>query len=119
LLRFAWVVLLVVLPVAAVAQTRGGADSTQSVPVGADRWFAQDKIHHFAASGFLSGMGYYLARQQNGISSGRAAGVGIGISMVFGAAKELRDIGHGTPSWKDLVADLAGAVTVALLIRGM
>jgi uncharacterized protein YfiM (DUF2279 family) len=113
------VAVILALPGAVAAQSQAESDSTVIAAPSSDRWFAQDKVHHFAASGFLSGLSYYLAREQAGMSADGAVRVGIGFTMALGVMKELRDIRHGTPSWKDLVADLAGAVAVAVLLRGM
>jgi putative lipoprotein len=45
-------------------------------------------------------------------------GVGLALSLLIGAAKELYDwkSGTGTPSWLDFAADVVGAVAGAILL---
>ncbi|MBN2410363.1 VanZ family protein [candidate division KSB1 bacterium] len=82
-----------------------------------DRWFARDKVHHFAASAFLTGFGYYTAKNELKFSSTSSKNFSIGFSISFGILKEIYDgtIKKSAPSYKDLAADIAGT-GVGLLI---
>ena len=83
-----------------------------------DRLFAQDKGHHFMASAFLTGFSFYAFHQEMGQSrtvSNRAA---IGTVFSIGLAKEIYDgmSGKGTPSYKDMLANIVGIVVgIAIL----
>jgi len=84
-----------------------------------DAWLGQDKVHHFMASAFLTGFSYYAFRQefdQNKNFSNQAA---ITTALTFGVGKEMYDkfSGRGTPSTKDLIADVAGIVCGILIIK--
>jgi putative lipoprotein len=81
----------------------------------ADPWFGPDKVLHFAASGSLAMVGYAGAAM---ITTRRPerAGVGAGLAIGAGVAKELWDLdGHGDASWRDLTWDLVGATTGVLV----
>ncbi len=82
-----------------------------------DQWFAPDKGHHFMASAFLTGFSYYALRQEAGASEQASNRAAIGLALSIGVAKEIYDgvSGKGTPSVKDIVADIAG-IAVGLLI---
>ena len=82
-----------------------------------DRWFGQDKVHHFAVSAFLTGFGYYAAKSEMDLTNSQAKSFSVGFSISFGIAKEIYDgtLKKSVPSFKDLVADLAGT-GVGLLI---
>jgi uncharacterized protein YfiM (DUF2279 family) len=84
-----------------------------------DPWFGPDKVLHFAASGSLAMVGYAGAAMIT-VSRPERAGVGAGLAVGAGVAKELWDLdGHGDASWRDLTWDLVGAsagVLVALAI---
>ena len=82
-----------------------------------DHWFGQDKIHHFAVSAFLTGFGYYAAKNELNFSNAPAKNFSIGFSISFGVLKEIYDgtLKKSVPSYKDLVADMAGT-GVGLLI---
>ncbi|HNR66480.1 MAG TPA: hypothetical protein PKN04_03775 [bacterium] len=75
-----------------------------------DAWFAKDKADHLIASSFLVGLGYYAAKQELDRSHPAACNSAVVFSLSLGIAKELYDgtSKTGTPSWKDLVADMAG-----------
>jgi len=74
----------------------------------ADGWTGQDKAHHFAMSAAMSSL---TARTHGGLA-------GMTLAMVPGVAKELSDLsGAGTPSIKDMMANLAGVLVGAVLPR--
>ena len=67
-----------------------------------------DKVLHLGGSYVIASTSTQLA-QWKGATPKQAFWLGFGISMSFGIAKEIYDIEHGAPEWKDLVANLAGA----------
>jgi len=85
-------------------------DSVVFVKRGNDRWFAKDKADHFLVSAFLTGCGYYAARQEEHRSHADGIRMAVGFSLSLGVVKELYDglSGRGQASWKDLIADVAG-----------
>ena len=54
-----------------------------------DRWFGQDKVHHFAVSAFLTGFGYYAAKSEMDFSNSQAKSFSIGFAISFGIVKEI------------------------------
>ena len=84
-----------------------------------DKWFGEDKAHHFMVSAFLTGAGYYMARQEVGMSQDNANVAGIGVSLSFGIAKEVYDgvSGKGNVSLQDVVADVAGIVLGVVILN--
>jgi len=65
-----------------------------------DPWVGPDKALHLGAS-YIA----YSAARTLGAERGEAAG----ITLTLGVSKELWDLtGRGTPSWRDLLWDLAG-----------
>ncbi len=84
-----------------------------------DRWFAKDKAHHLAASAFLTGFGYYAASSEMQFSSQNARNFSVGFALSFGILKEWYDgtLGKSVPSYKDIVADLAGIGIGLLLLK--
>ena len=82
-----------------------------------DRWIAEDKFRHFFGSAFLAGFGYTASRYWNGAPRQEALLFGGGLAFSLGLGKELHDkYAHaGCASWKDLTADILGAVFGLLL----
>lgn len=86
---------------------------------GADPWWGRDKALHLGVSTGLAAAGY-------GVSSlwldraWQRASAGAAFSLTLGVGKELADwAGYGTPSYKDLLYDVAGTalgVTLAYLV---
>jgi putative lipoprotein len=76
-----------------------------------DPWFGRDKALHFAASAVLASGGYGGTALVTDDVRLRL-GVGGGVALAAGVAKELWDLsGHGDPSWRDLTWDLVGTAT--------
>jgi len=74
--------------------------------VKADEWASQDKVNHFAMSAAMSSL---TAKTHGGV-------LGMSLALVPGIAKELSDLyGAGTPSTKDMVANIVGVVVGAYL----
>jgi putative lipoprotein len=83
-----------------------------------DPWFGRDKALHFTLSAALSIGGYAAAKVATGNRFGEAPINGFAFSLALGLAKEAYDaIGPGTPSYRDMVANLAGALAGLLLAR--
>lgn len=82
-----------------------------------DRWFARDKVMHFAASMVIQSVGYSVLRS-NGFEYRDAAWTAGGLTLTTGIGKELWDRSRGGAfSWKDLAADGLGGGTGAVLMR--
>lgn len=97
---------LAIAPATAAAQQR--ASFTRQAPADPDPWFGPDKALHLTASATLAGGGYALGSLGIEGATGRLA-LGAALALAFGVAKEGLDAaGHGSPSWKDLVWDVAG-----------
>lgn len=78
-------------------------------PKPADRWFAEDKLKHFAASFVLTSLAGGAARAA-GLEHGASVAVGAGVGMGLGVLKEARDLRdpNATASLRDLAWDAAG-----------
>lgn len=90
----------------------------------ADEWFARDKALHFGATATIASGGYGLTMllTERGLEDRRAwaFGVGLGLAMGAGIAKEAWDAtGRGDPSWKDLAWDGVGTGAGLLLAFGL
>jgi putative lipoprotein len=87
-------------------------------PARADDWWGRDKGLHFGISIALGAGGYAGSSLLVQPRWARAA-IGGGFAIGVGGAKELWDIRHGDPSWRDFTWDVAGSavgVTVAYLL---
>ncbi|MBK8971158.1 MAG: DUF2279 domain-containing protein [Hahellaceae bacterium] len=78
-------------------------------------WLGDDKFAHFFGSAALAAAGSdFLESGQR--TDCQTAALSIGLSFSVGLGKEFYDRSQGKPfSTKDLVADLAGAMTGALI----
>ena len=85
----------------------------------ADRWFGPDKVKHFVTSMVAEGMGYAALRATN--ASHQSSLIGASVATVaLGVGKEIHDRGSkGLFSPRDLVWDLAGAGTGAVVMSGV
>lgn len=104
-------------PAKLFAQTKAAGDSTRSARV--DPWHAADKYSHFTVSAMLTAGQFFVLHDRMEVSENRALTAAVASTVVIGIAKEVYDgvSGKGTPSLKDLVADVAGVALVAVLIR--
>ena len=81
-----------------------------------DDWLGKDKFDHaMVSAGLVAAQFYFFQAEQNW---GRQDSRQMAVTSTFaiGVAKEIYDglSGRGTPSWKDLLADIAGiALAVA------
>lgn len=104
-------------------------DSTQAVPdstagahqkLSRDLWLGKDKLDHALASAGLAAAQFYVLHQEFEMSDSRSRQITAGSTLVIGIAKEIYDKAsrRGTPSWKDLLADLAGAaLAIGIMTR--
>ena len=85
-----------------------------------DPWWGEDKAQHFVAGGLAGAAGAFAARQSD-LSDGASFGIGIGVSLGLGAAKEAYDlrIKRTYFSGKDLVWDLLGGAAGSLAVVGL
>jgi putative lipoprotein len=115
------VVLLLALAASGWAQSSPTAADSSSFSFNLsvhDHWFGQDKAHHFMASAFLTGFSYYMMKQEFDQTKETATLSAVSFSLSIGLAKEIYDrvSRKGTPSFKDIVADVTGiAVGVFIL----
>jgi putative lipoprotein len=84
-----------------------------------DQWLARDKYGHFAVSVFYSAGVAKIAHRHFELSKNESLVFGFGVTITLGAAKEAGDriTRKGTPSFKDFIWDLAGALTGALVAK--
>lgn len=106
-----------------------GQDSTRAAPdstAGArqkrsrDLWLGEDKLDHALASAGLAAAQFYVLHQEVELNDSRSRQIAAGSTLAIGIAKEIYDKvrRRGTPSWKDLLADLAGvALAVGIMTR--
>lgn len=75
-----------------------------------DGWLGKDKFDHAMMSAGLVATQFYAFHQELEWSAPRSRQIAAGSTLVIGIAKEIYDKAgrRGTPSWKDLLADLAG-----------
>jgi putative lipoprotein len=82
-----------------------------------DRWLAQDKLEHLAASAFFSGVSYSICRDFYSNRKEASLYFSASFTLGLGVGKEIYDRKKpgGRFSYKDLVADIAG-IGLGLLI---
>ena len=83
-----------------------------------DKWFAADKFKHFSLSALYAGGITLVANRHFDLGEEKSVSVGIGVTISLGAVKEIADRKRPeeTSSIKDLIWDIAGAVTGALVV---
>ncbi len=99
---------------------RTDTSATALKPLAKDAWISKDKADHLLASAFLAGAQYYALRRELDWSHERSVNVAISSTLAIGLGKEVYDhvSRRGTPSVKDMVADVLGiAVAVTLLSK--
>lgn len=85
-----------------------------------DPWLGRDKVDHALVSAGLVAAQFYLLHQEFDWSNSRSKRIAVSSTLAIGIAKEIYDGAsrRGTPSWKDLLADLAGvALAVGVMIQ--
>jgi len=98
------------------------AQSSDSAKVDLPRpLFGKDKADHFVSSAFLTGLCFYIAREEYRNSREFSIGISLGVSSMVGISKEIYDkvSKKGTPSWRDLFADGIGIAVGILFIAGV
>ena len=97
--------------------SRAGAQARSAAPARpADRWFAGDKVKHFALSFFVQSVGYSVTRA-TGTGHGSSVLVASVVTAVTGVGKEWHDRRTTGFSARDLAWDAAGAGAATLLLR--
>ncbi len=82
-----------------------------------DRWFGRDKLYHFAGSAIIQTATHTFVRA-GGSEYRTASNLAAATTLAIGVGKELLDRADGRYfSWKDLVADVTGGTTAAVLVR--
>jgi len=86
-----------------------------------DKWFGEDKAHHFVMSFMLAWWGTMNHDLMHKHGSNQAIRAGAGFSFALGIAKEIRDcrMPNNRFSFKDLIADLLGIGLAVLLMNRM
>ncbi len=102
--------------------TRAVADSTTVArpQFSRDPWLGKDKFDHALGSAGLAAAQFYVLHNEFDLSGPRSRQIAAGSTLVIGIAKEIYDKAsrRGTPSWKDLLADLAGvALVIGIMTR--
>jgi uncharacterized protein YfiM (DUF2279 family) len=97
-------------------------DSSRLAPKSAryDSWLGKDKFDHAMMSAGLAAAQFYLFHQELEWKTPKSRQIAASSTLVMGIAKEIYDKAsrRGTPSWKDLLADLFGVgLAVALITR--
>ena len=106
-----------------------GQDSTRAIPdsmmnahqkLSPDLWLGKDKFDHALVSAGLVAAQFYVFNEEYDWSGHHSRQLAAGSTLAIGIAKEIYDkvSRRGTPSWKDLLADLAGvALAVGIMTR--
>jgi len=112
-MNLAFKIISIILLLSSVAMAQH-ADSISKPP---DRWFARDKIEHYSFSVFCAAATAKVANRHFEIRKERSLVYGVGVSFSLGVLKEGIDFktGKGTSSKKDLIWDIAGTLTGALI----
>lgn len=110
-------VAFVLLLMCAVTVAEPVADGTNRPLFVRGRMFTADKGHHLAVSAAIYAVSFYALRQEMNASQPTAVQASVGIALSFGIGKEVYDrfSPHGSVSWRDLLADLAGVALAAAL----
>lgn len=82
-----------------------------------DAWLAADKLKHFFTAAFVQSVSYSAVRSM-GADHRTSLVAASGVTLGAAVGKELWDAaGHGTPSARDLVWDVAGAAAASALLE--
>ncbi|MDZ7363718.1 MAG: hypothetical protein ONB46_23830 [candidate division KSB1 bacterium] len=83
-----------------------------------DAWLGKDKVDHaMMSAGWVAAQFYFLHHELEWKTS-KSRQVAAGSALLGGIAKEIYDKAsrRGTPSWKDLLADLLGVGVAVILV---
>lgn len=80
-----------------------------------DDWLGKDKFDHAMVSAGLVAAQFYFFHVEQNWERQSSRKIAVTSTFAMGVAKEIYDSlsGRGTPSWKDLLADIAGIVLAA------
>lgn len=83
-----------------------------------EAWLAKDKFDHLMVSAGLVASQFYLLHQEFAWKTAKSRQFAAGSTLAIGIAKEIYDHAsrRGTPSWKDLLADVAGIGVAFVLV---
>lgn len=104
-----------------------GQDSTRAIPdstagarqkLSRDLWLGKDKFDHALVSAGLVAAQFYVLHEELEMTDRHSRQIAAGSTLAIGIAKEIYDkvSRRGTPSWKDLLADLAGAALAVVIM---
>ena len=116
------VIILLITAAAGHAQnlshTQGDSVAANVSKLGHDRWLDKDKADHFIVSGFLTGAQYYVFKQEANLAHDTSMQMAVSGALLIGIGKEVYDkvSGKGTPSFKDLLADVAGIAIAGVML---
>lgn len=84
-----------------------------------DSWFGRDKLKHLSSSFVLTTTGYYVQTRMVDFSETKSLGCAGLVTISLGLGKEFRDRRKpsGLFSYRDLLADVAGAGLAILFIK--
>jgi len=83
-----------------------------------DNWLGKDKFDHAIMSAGMVAAQFYFLHQELEVNTARSRQIAAGSVLAIGLAKEIYDqaSGRGTPSWKDLLADVVGIGVAVILV---
>lgn len=83
-----------------------------------DEWLGKDKFDHALVSAGLMAAQFYFLHEELELRAAPSRQIAAGNSLALGLAKEVYDkvSRRGTPSWKDLLADVVGIGVAVLLV---
>jgi len=83
-----------------------------------DDWLGKDKFDHAMTSAGLVAAQFYFLHQEFDLNIAKSRQIAAASALTIGIAKEIYDqtSGRGTPSWKDLLADVVGVGVAVILI---
>lgn len=99
---------------AALVAAAAGAQGAPGRP--RDRWFAGDKVKHFALAFLVQSVGYSTVRA-TGVGHGSSLTMASTLTAIVGVGKEWRDRRTTGFSVRDLAWDAAGAGAATMLLR--
>ena len=83
-----------------------------------DDWLGKDKFDHAIVSAGMVAAEFYFLHQELDVNTARSRQIAAGSALAAGLAKEIYDqvSRRGTPSWKDLLADVVGVGVAVILV---
>ena len=83
-----------------------------------DDWLGKDKFDHAVTSVGMVTAQFYFLHQELDVKTSKSRQIAAGSTLAIGLAKEVYDkvSRRGTPSWKDLLADVVGVGVAVILV---